>query len=200
MCKVAHPFTKGAVERLVRYVKENFTPGRKFLNCNDLNRKALEWCREKNGRPTKGSGLVPNEEHWEEGTRILTELERPVLLPYLAPVRSLSFDRFVEYEGRRYGVPLPYARKRARMMRSGETLAILDDSDFHELASYAVDWARKDKSCPGQWDYGADKCPEEHPTAPVTGVLRIAEDSADSKSSDLARLSILAQLEKEEQG
>lgn len=44
LCKVAHPYTKGAVERLVRYVKGNFIPGRRFYNCNELNRQALAWC------------------------------------------------------------------------------------------------------------------------------------------------------------
>lgn len=48
LCKVAHPFTKGAVERLVRYVKENFIQGRCFVNLSELNKAALEWCCEKN--------------------------------------------------------------------------------------------------------------------------------------------------------
>ena len=36
MCHIRSPQTKGKVERLVRYVKENFLPGRRFedLICN----------------------------------------------------------------------------------------------------------------------------------------------------------------------
>ena len=37
LCKPRHPFTKGAVERLVRFVKENFLPGRIFTELTDLN-------------------------------------------------------------------------------------------------------------------------------------------------------------------
>lgn len=37
-CRVRAPQTKGKVERLVRYVKENFFPGRSFVDLEDLNR------------------------------------------------------------------------------------------------------------------------------------------------------------------
>ena len=41
-CKPRHPFTKGKMERLVRFVKENFLVGRVFWNITDLNRAALD--------------------------------------------------------------------------------------------------------------------------------------------------------------
>ena len=44
VCRVRKPQTKGKVERLVRYVKENFFPGRKFTDLEDLNRQAQLWC------------------------------------------------------------------------------------------------------------------------------------------------------------
>jgi len=37
VCMPRHPQTKGKVERLVGYVKDNFIPGRKFEDLNDLN-------------------------------------------------------------------------------------------------------------------------------------------------------------------
>ena len=45
VCRVRKPQTKGIVERLVRYVKENFFPGRKFTDLKDLNRQAQLWCK-----------------------------------------------------------------------------------------------------------------------------------------------------------
>lgn len=37
LAKVEHPWSKGSVERLVRYVKDNFIPGRRFYNISDMN-------------------------------------------------------------------------------------------------------------------------------------------------------------------
>ena len=48
LCKPRHPFTKGKVERLVRFVKEIFLVGRVFWNITDLNRAALKWCNRQN--------------------------------------------------------------------------------------------------------------------------------------------------------
>ena len=48
LCKPRHPFTKGKVERLIRFVKENFLVDRVFSNVTDLNWQALEWCSRQN--------------------------------------------------------------------------------------------------------------------------------------------------------
>ena len=37
-----HPFTKGKVERLVRFVKDNFLTDRVFYHVTDLNWQAME--------------------------------------------------------------------------------------------------------------------------------------------------------------
>lgn len=41
VCRVRIPQTKGIVERLIRYVKENFFPGRNFVNLENLNRQTI---------------------------------------------------------------------------------------------------------------------------------------------------------------
>ena len=82
-------------------------------------------------------------------------------------------------------------------MRDHEKLTILDCEDFHELASYTVDWAMRDKTCPGQWDLGAEDCPEEKPTAPVRTLMKIVDGATDAQVDVIAGFSILAELEKE---
>ena len=42
----------------------------------------------------------------------------------LCPVRKISFDDFVNYEGRHFGVPYRYVDKHARISRQGEKLYI----------------------------------------------------------------------------
>ena len=63
LCKPRHPFTKGKVERLVRFVKENFLVGRSFLDITDLNQSALDWCNRQNAVYHRATDCVPQQMH-----------------------------------------------------------------------------------------------------------------------------------------
>ena len=63
LCKPRHPFTKGAVERLVRFVKENFLAGRIFTELTDLNYEALRWCNIQNNVYHRAVDCVPAQKH-----------------------------------------------------------------------------------------------------------------------------------------
>ena len=63
LCRPRHPFTKGKVERLIRFVKENFLAGRGFTDITSLNEEAEEWCTAQAGRWRKAAGCVPADEH-----------------------------------------------------------------------------------------------------------------------------------------
>lgn len=52
LCRPRHPYTKGKVERLVRFVKGNFLAGRSFTDLDALNREAALWCAEQGGLAT----------------------------------------------------------------------------------------------------------------------------------------------------
>lgn len=166
LCKARHPWTKGAVERLVRYVKENFIQGMNFLNVTDLNKKALEWCNDENSKLQKGLGVIPSDEH---GTEMLKSLpSSDALIPYMAPLRAITSDGFVFYEGRRYGVPLSYTKKKARVLRDKENLYILDSDEFTAVERHDVDWSYKPHYSACQFE---PEQPEELPTAEVTAVI-----------------------------
>lgn len=117
-----------------------------------------------------------------------------LLLNYLAPERSISFDGYVNYEGRKFGVPLSYRNKKARVMREGEKLYVMNKDTFEKLSSYVVDWSKTPKSCKGQWNIAniTDQ-PEEHPTMPVTVVMTQVAQPA--RNSRFARFSICSEEE-----
>lgn len=179
LCKVAHPFTKGKVERLVRFVKENFMAGRVFSNITDLNYEALKWCNDQNGRYHRAVDCVPHDKHLAEcqktaGTLTMTH----DVLKYLCPLRKISFDGFVNYEGRRYGVPYWYTKKLCRVRRDAFTLYIYDDELTKELVQHNVTWSRKDSFCKDQY---AVNQPEEYPSVPVkTTVTQLEEPEPSS--------------------
>lgn len=166
LCKPRHPFTKGKVERLIRFVKDNFLAGRTFWTITDLNIEALNWCNKQNNIFQRAIGDIPNQLHTYSCAGIAFQLEESeALLPYLCPERKLSFDGFVNYEGRRFGVPYSYGGKTVHVRRQGYYLHIYS-SDFKKLlVTHEVTWSRRDRYCQDQ--YAASQ-PEELPTTAVT--------------------------------
>lgn len=174
LCKPKHPFTKGKVERLVRFVKENFLVGRAFWNVTDLNRQALAWCDRQNGIFHRAIGGVPHEMHLRLCAERLRMLEnRNVVQEYLCPMRRVSFDGFVNYEGRRFGVPYNYTGRLARVMRQDGFLTIYSEDLSQILASHEVTWSRHDSFCKDQ--YAVPEQPEEHPSVPVKTHIQMSQ-------------------------
>lgn len=166
LCKPRHPFTKGKVERLVRFVKENFLVDRVFWDVTDLNLAVLEWCNEQNSLFNKATGAIPENVHFslccEAGRALQNDAD---LLLYLCPERKISFDGFVNFEGRRFGVPYAYQGKTVRVMRSIDTLYIYSADMQNLLTTHSVTWSHRDSFCPDQ--YEALPQPEEAPSVPV---------------------------------
>ncbi len=166
LCKPRHPFTKGKVERLVRFVKDNFLAGGTFTDITQLNAEAPSWRADQSSRYRRALDCVPADEH----AAGCMPAARPItpdgeLALYLCPRRRISFDGFVSYEGRRFGVPYWYPERACRVNRDGGLLHIYSDDLTRELAVHPVTWGRKDSFCEDQY---ADAQPYELPSAPVT--------------------------------
>lgn len=165
LCKPRHPFTKGAVERLVRFVKDNFLPGRVFNEITDLNYEALNWCNRQNASYHRAVDCVPNDKHTEFCLKKAPLLKETIELSYyLCPERRISFDGFVSYEGRRFGVPYWYTEKTCRVKRDGYVLYIYDSKMTKILTTHDVTWSQKDSFCRDQY---VSVQPEEMPSVPV---------------------------------
>lgn len=107
VCRVRRPETKGKVERGVRYVKNNFIPGRQFIDLQDLNRQALQWCDQINQRIHGTTGERPCDRLRQETLSPIPSTDR--WEKYLHEPRQVSRDGFVSYDGVRYGVPWVYS-------------------------------------------------------------------------------------------
>ncbi len=165
LCKPRHPFTKGSVERLVRFVKDNFLAGRVFTELTDLNYEAIRWCNSQNSIYHRAVDFIPNEKHTSCCLKAAPLLEHtPELSLYLCPPRLISFDGFVTYEGRRFGVPYWYTEKQCRVCRDGYVLNIYDYDMTKLLTSHDVTWSKKDSLCRDQYLVHNE---EEKPTMPV---------------------------------
>ena len=157
-----------------------------FTNLTDLNRAALDWCREKNSQVTRTRDLVPMEEHYKhEKLGKLPEMD--AIIPYLAPLRKITYDGYVNYENHLYGVPMRFSGKNVRVQRTREVLQILSPDTFEVLYTHQVNWSKKPKNCVGQWSLE----PEEQPTQKVTSVLRF--DPPKDSAKRFERFSILSE-------
>ena len=173
LCKPRHPFTKGAVERLVRYVKDNFIAGRVFTEITDLNYQAAKWCDRVDGVYHRAVDCVPSDKHAALCMERAVILEdAPELAFYLCPERIISFDGFVSYEGRRFGVPYWYPGKTCRVRRDGYVLEIYANDMSRLLTTHDVTWGRRDSWCRDQY---ASVQPEETPSMPVKVKIRQEE-------------------------
>lgn len=180
LCKPRHPFTKGAVERLVRFIKNNFMEGRTFSNVTDLNYEAIRWCDKQNSCYHDGVCCIPHQEHMEYCMEVAVPLEMTdEIRMYLWPLRKISFDGFVSYDGRNFGVPYWYKEKTCRVCRDGYTLHIRSTDLKQLLTEHNVTWSRRASFCENQF---SDAQPEEFPTSPVK--TTIYQQTPPSNSSD----------------
>ena len=154
LCKPRHPFTKGAVERLIRFVKDNFLAARVFTELTDLNYEANDWCSRQNAAYHRAVDCIPDDKHAALCMQSAYKLEDTIELAYyLCPERKISFDGFVNYEGRRFGVPYWYTEKNCRVKRDGYTLYIYDSHMNRQLTTHDVTWSRRDSFCKEQYAF-----------------------------------------------
>ena len=138
-----------------------------FYNVTDLNWQSLEWCNTQNNLYHQAVDGIPQTLHEQRCLEQLRSLpQRDCIRYYLCPERKISFDGFVNYEGRRFGVPYSYPGKTARISRNGDTIEIYSSDCRTLLTAHNVTWSCADSFCEGQ--FGHLPQPEEFPTMPVT--------------------------------
>lgn len=122
VCKVRKPQTKGKVERLVRHIKDNFIPGRQFENLEDLNRQAVEWCRQIDSKPHSTTGRIPLQALAEE--LLLPLPEQCVQERYRWENRKVTREGLVSFDGILYGVPWQYSGKEVQVRLHNDSVEI----------------------------------------------------------------------------
>jgi len=113
VCRIRSPQTKGKVERLVYYVKNNFLPGRTFEDLSDLNCQALEWCKAADEKPHGTTGKIPLQELSNESLQPLPS--QMLLDKYRWESRIVTRDGMVSFDGVRYGVPWQYSGREVQV-------------------------------------------------------------------------------------
>jgi transposase len=107
MCRKQDPESKGRVENVVKYVKQNFAKHRTFANLDALNEQCLAWlARTANGIVHHTTKKIPAEVFQEE-RKHLRPIQEKIQKPSAASLtRRVRKDNTILFEGNRYSVPL----------------------------------------------------------------------------------------------
>lgn len=107
-CRKGDPETKGKVENVVKYVKNNFLKGREFTTIEQLNYKCLKWLsRTANTKRHGTTHLVPKEE-WEIEKAYLNPQRQSHIHSSTAndyKPYKVRKDNTIAYRGNHYTVP-----------------------------------------------------------------------------------------------
>ena len=121
--RIRRPRTKGKVERMVDYVKDNFLSGRCFNGIEDLNAQALHWLGTvANVRVHATTGERPVDRWPNEG---LTGYES--IAPYAideSAARKADWEGYVRFGRSRYSVPPEVAGKSVVVGRREQKIVI----------------------------------------------------------------------------
>ena len=131
-CRVGTPTDKGKVERLVPIARELFRRLKAVhpeASLAELNKKALDWCRNEYGQKVHGTtGYKPAVvfDEIEKGKlRPLPETHFEITLWKQAKVHP---DQFIQFEKKRYSLPPQYRGKQLWARKKGKMLGIFKDS------------------------------------------------------------------------
>ena len=134
--RIRRPRTKGKVERMVDYVKDNFLAGRTFNGIDDLNAQVMHWLATvANVRVHATTGQRPVDRWREEG---LTSHDSMAVYQIEEwKERKASWEGYVSFGGSRYSVPPEMAGKSVVVVQREQRVLIRSDQMIvaeHEVA------------------------------------------------------------------
>lgn len=108
MCRKADPESKGRVEKVVDFVKDNFASHRVFYGIDRWNEDCLKWLKRRgNGKRHNITKKIPAEVFLEEKKYLQPILEKLITKPrMLSLTYQVRKDNTVPIQGNRYSVPI----------------------------------------------------------------------------------------------
>jgi transposase len=105
-CRPRRAQTKGKVERMVRYVKENALAGRPaFDSWAELNRHLRQWCDEVANKRIHSELRESVADRWTREREALATLPDERFDTAYHVTRQVSLDAYISWQGSRYSVP-----------------------------------------------------------------------------------------------
>ncbi|MFA5577846.1 MAG: IS21 family transposase [Tissierellaceae bacterium] len=144
MCRKADPESKGRVEKLVDYVKDNFASNRVFYNIDKWNEDCIKWLeRRGNGKVNQTTRKIPAEVFQEERKYLKPVLDKIITTSHTVSITyQVRKDNTVPIKGNRYTVPTgtykgPYTNVGASKLQD-KYITIFDLETGEEIARHEI--------------------------------------------------------------
>jgi transposase len=126
-CNVKSPHEKGRVERIIRYVKNNFLAGRTFPSVSDINQQGFTW-RDKvaNTRIHGTTGKKPIDLFDQQEKSLLTPLPKTDYDTRLTLAVKSTSQSLAKFETNRYSVPFAYASRMLTLKADDQWVSLYD--------------------------------------------------------------------------
>jgi hypothetical protein len=132
-CRVRQPQEKGKVEAGIKFIKNNFFLGRKFMNYQDMVISLKRWLEKQNQRIHGTTRKRPKELFADEEKENLISLP---LSDFITPEiirRKVCHDCHITVDNNYYSVPYEHVGKTVEVQRDGKLLHI-----YHHNAQIAL--------------------------------------------------------------
>ena len=136
---VARGNEKGKVERAIRYIREGFFAARNYIDLEDLNKQAAQWClgQADDRLCPQDKTMTVREAFVQEQPRLLALPANPYVTDERVPV-SIGKTPYARFDLNDYSVPHTQVRQTLTVVANPERVRILDGSEVvaSHLRSY----------------------------------------------------------------
>lgn len=133
VCEGYDPESKGKVERLVQYIKNDFLYGETFADLPDVREKSLSWLARVNNQVHSTTNQIP---------AVLFNEEKEVLNPYvskqISEKRHVDKTGLISYKSNKYSVPYQYQQKLVMVKAAADTLIITNIRTDEEICRWKI--------------------------------------------------------------
>ena len=144
-CRVGRSTDKAKIERFIPVARELFRMLKALhpsADLAELNRLALQWCREDYGRREHGTtGVAPIEAFGEERVRLRPLPPERFVVPIWKPVKVHPGDQFLVFAGRRFSLPAAWKGKQVWARYGAPMLSLYHDERL--IRQYVVEERKK---------------------------------------------------------
>lgn len=141
-CRKSDPESKGKVENVVKYVKQNFLYNRTYYNIETLNDEVLGWMgRTANLLPHSFTQKIPHSEWIKEQDFLKPYIAHVIKPSSMSSVYTVRKDNSISFKGNLYSLPLGTYQGRGCavcLQVDGDLMIILDDKGQRELCRHRV--------------------------------------------------------------